>query len=125
MQEKNILWVGLFAIAIAYLLFISWPNSLFSPDILFLIPLPWRALVIIPVLIACLTVIYGLLVVVGKYKGQKIKLSLIEWITLIVGVFILLVSFMQDALLILPIDVETLVELQIAPSNCSSRFSVW
>ena len=117
MQEKNIWWVGLFAIAKAYLLFIRWPNSLFSPDILFLIPMPWRALAIIPVLIACLTIIYGLLVVVSKYKGQKIKLSMIEWITLIAGVFILLVSFMQDALLILPIDVETLLQLRIAPSN--------
>ena len=93
-------------------LIIGWPNSLFSPDILFLIPLPWWGPVIAPVLIACLMVVGGVLAVISEDKGYAIKLSVVDWITLIVGVLMMLYSFMEDALSIMPADVETLTQLR-------------
>lgn len=97
--------------------FIGWPNSLFSPDILFLIPLPWWGPIIAPVLIACLMVAGGILVVISEDKGRKIRFSVFDWITLIAGVLILLYSFMKDALAIMPADVETLAQLRPTSFN--------
>jgi len=98
-------------------LFIGWPISLFSPDILFLIPLPWWGPVIAPVLIACLMVAGGILAVISEDKGHKIKFSVSDWTTLIAGVLIMLYSFMEDALSILPADVETLTQLRPTSFN--------
>jgi hypothetical protein len=92
--------------------FIGWPNSLFSPDILFLIPLPWWGPVIAPVLIACLMVVGGLLAINAEDNGCKIKFSLTDVLALITGILILLFSFMEDALAIMPARVETLTQLR-------------
>lgn len=96
-------------------LFIGWPNSLLSPDIMFLIPLPWWGPVVAPVLIACLMVAGGILVVIREEKGYAIKLSVIQCITLVGSVLIMLFSFMKDSLAILPIDIEALAQLR--PTN--------
>ncbi len=98
-------------------LIIGWPNSLFSPDILFLIPLPWWGPVIAPVLVACLMVVGGILAVISEDKGRKIRFSEFEWTTLIVGVLIMLYSFMEDALSIMPADIETLTQLRPTTFN--------
>ena len=98
-------------------LFIGWPISLFSPDILFLIPLPWWGPVIAPVLIACLMVVGGILTVISDDKGRKIRFSAFDWISLIAGLLIILYSFMEDALAIMPADVETLTQLRPTSFN--------
>ena len=98
-------------------LLIGWPNSLFSPDILFLIPLPWWGPVIAPVLIACLMVAGGILTVISEDKGRKIRLSAFDRTTLIAGVLILLYSFMEDALAIMPANMETLARLRPTSFN--------
>ena len=95
----------------------GWPNSLIETDLLFLIPLPWWGPVIAPVLIACLMIIGGVLAVISKDKGHKIRFSAFDWTTLIAGVLILLYSFMEDALAIIPADVETLAQLRPTPFN--------
>lgn len=97
--------------------FIGWPNSLFSSDILFLIPLPWWGPVIAPVLIACLMVVGGVLAVISEDKGRKIKFFISDWITLIAGVLIMLYSFMEDALSIIPTDVDTIAQLRPTSFN--------
>ncbi len=98
-------------------IFIGWPNSLISPDILFLIPLPWWGPIIAPILIACLMVVGGILAVINEDKGYAIKLSLINWITLFGGVLIMLYSFMKDAIAIMPTNVETLAQLRPVTFN--------
>jgi len=97
--------------------FIGWPRSLLAPDILFLIPLPWWGPVIAPVLIACLMVVGGILAIIAEDKGRKIKFSITEGAALISGILILLYSFMQDALSILPADAETLSRLRPSGFN--------
>lgn len=96
-------------------LFIGWPKSLFSPDILFLIPLPWWGPVVAPLLIACLMIAGGVFALIAEDKGLKIQFSITEGAALISGVLILLYSFMEDALWILPADANTLS--QIRPSS--------
>lgn len=97
--------------------FIGWPRSLLAPDILFLIPLPWWGPVIAPVLIACLMVVGGILAIIAEDKGRKIKFFITEGAALISGVLILLYSFMQDAISILPADAETLSRLRPSDFN--------
>jgi hypothetical protein len=92
--------------------FIGWPNSLFSPDILFLIPLPWWGPVIAPILIACLMIVGGIFTITNEGKGIKIKFSMFELITIVVGSLMMLYSFMQDSLAIMPVNAETLAQLR-------------
>ena len=73
--------------------------------------------VIAPVLIACLMVVGGILALISKDKGHEIRLSMFEWTALFAGVLILLYSFMEDALSIIPADVETLAQLRPTPFN--------
>jgi len=98
-------------------LFIGWPNSLIETDFLFLIPLPWWGPVIAAVVIACLMVVGGILAVISEDKGRKIRFSAFDWTTLIAGVLILLYSFTEDALAIMPADVETLAQLRPTSFN--------
>ena len=98
-------------------LFIGWPNSLFSPDLLFLIPLPWWGPVIAPMLIACLMVAGGILAVISEDKGRKVRFLALVGTILTAGVFMLLYSFMEDALSVMPADLETLAQLRPTPFN--------
>jgi hypothetical protein len=94
--------------------FIDWPASLLTPDILFLIPLPWWGPVISPVLIALLMVVGGALAVYGDSKGYEVRIAWREWLGLAGGVLLMLYAFMEDAIAILPADAETLS--QVTPS---------
>lgn len=75
--------------------FIHWPESLFTWDILFLIPVPWVGPVIAPVIIAATmilfacTIIYFNSYVPVRLKGRE---SLILWI----GAIMTIVSFTHD-----------------------------
>ena len=98
-------------------LFINWPESLLATDILFLIPLPWWGPVLGPVLIAALMVIGGSLAVIADDHGNTLRLSVFEGITLLIGILVMLYSFMKDALIALPADPDTLSQLR--PSTFS------
>jgi len=97
--------------------FIGWPNSLFETDLLFLIPLPWWGPIIAPVLIACLMVVGGILAVISDDEGRTIRFSVFGWTALTAGVLILLYSFMEDALAIMPAEIETLAQLRPTSFN--------
>ena len=86
---------------IAYYVFlkilIGWPESLFTADILFLLPSIWTGPVIAPV-INSLTMI---LVAVVILKGHSLSKPLIHlskdiWLLLIAGSLIVLVAYMKD-----------------------------
>ncbi len=53
-------------------IFVGWPQSLFTWDILFLIPVPWVGPVITPVIIAITMILYGLSVVYYSSRGKKV-----------------------------------------------------
>lgn len=93
-------------------IFIGWPRNLFEPDLLFLIPLPWWGPVLSPVLIAGLMVAGGIVVIVRNDQGNKVSYPATFWISLVAGVFIMLYSFMEDALKLLPADAAALSSLR-------------
>ena len=97
--------------------FIGWPQTLLDPDLLFLIPLPWWGPALAPMLIAALMSAGGTLVVIGADRGQVIRLSPANWVTLTVGILAMLYAFMADALAILPANFRTLSQLRSTSFN--------
>lgn len=94
---------------------LGWPQSLFDPDLLFLIPLPWWGPVLSPVLIALLMVAGGVVAVIKDHQAIELHPRGYEWLCLILGVLIMLYAFMADALRALPADAATLSLLRPSP----------
>lgn len=92
--------------------FIGWPQTVFDPDLLFLLPLPWWGPVLAPVLIALLMVIVGALAVIKDEHGLRLLPSFMDWATLAGGILTVLYTFMADALAALPADTQTLSQLR-------------
>lgn len=98
-------------------IFIGWPRSALDPDLLFLIPLPWWGPVLSPVLIAILMTLGGALAVIAEERAHTIHLRAPDWVMLVLGILIMLYTFMADALAALPADVQTLSLLRPACFN--------
>jgi hypothetical protein len=77
-------------------IFLNWPESLLTPDILFLIPVPWVGPVIAPC-IASLTMI-ALTLMVVYYEEKKVNTAIrrLEWSLLIAGSLLMIGSFTRD-----------------------------
>jgi hypothetical protein len=73
-------------------LMIHWPQSLFTWDILFLIPLPWVGPVIAPVIVAATMVVCGLISL--RFGGLPARP--LEWMAMIAGGLIVILSFVWD-----------------------------
>lgn len=74
---------------------LSWPESLLTWDILFLIPVPWTGPVIAPV-INSLTMILLALIILNASEKQKVIIRPTEWTLLIIGTFIIIFSYTLD-----------------------------
>ena len=76
--------------------FEAWPESLFTADLLFLIPAPWAGPVLSPVLVSIGLVVSGALVLHGLDHGKGGPLGR-SWIPTLVGWLIILGAFLQHA----------------------------
>jgi len=92
--------------------FLGWPESILSSDILFLIPLPWWGPVLSPVLIALLCMAGGALAVRADDRGMALRPRFPEWLAAGAGAAGVLYTFMADAIAALPADAETLNRLR-------------
>ena len=77
-------------------LLLNWPESLFTWDILFLIPLPWVGPVIAPVIISLSMILLALMLVFHNEKNPLLKFNFQEWLLLISGSLIVIISFILD-----------------------------
>lgn len=76
--------------------FLDWPESLMTWDILFLLPVPWVGPVITPCIIAVTMIFYALTVI--KYTGKNIAVSMKakeRWL-LWLGALVVIISFTMD-----------------------------
>ena len=73
-------------------LMIHWPRSLFTWDILFLIPLPWVGPVIAPVIVALTLVVCGL----ASFRMGGLPARRLEWMAMIAGGLVVILSFVWD-----------------------------
>lgn len=76
--------------------FLNWPKSLATWDLLFLLPVPWVAPVMAPVIISIGLIISGLIALGFEDKGQPLLMPWRDWILIALGGFIVIVSFCWD-----------------------------
>jgi len=76
--------------------FIGWPESLFTWDILFLIPVPWVGPVLAPCLVSLTMVVLTIAVINFQEKNYDAHLKAKEWLLLITGSLVIIFSFIQD-----------------------------
>ena len=74
-------------------LFLGWPTSLLTWDVLFLIPVPWLGPVIYPVIVAVLLVVAFLVHDRLLATGRGLRLGVGEWAVASSGALIVVVSF--------------------------------
>ncbi len=75
---------------------LGWPSSLFTWDILFLIPVPWVGPVWSPCLIALLMIIGSVHVIIETNRSSNFSISRKNWFLVWAGCSICLVTFMWD-----------------------------
>jgi hypothetical protein len=79
-------------------LFIGWPESLFTWDILFLIPFPWVGPVITPCIVSLTMLLLALSIIRFQHSGIDTRLKVKEWILFSAGSFVIVLSFVWDFL---------------------------
>jgi len=77
-------------------LFLDWPATLTEWDVLFLLPVPWIGPVLAPFLISFLLIGAGLMILRCEGRNLPFALPTDAWILALVGVAIMLFTFMAD-----------------------------
>jgi len=77
-------------------IFLHWPASFLTWDILFLIPLYWVGPVIAPVIVSVTMVASAITMILMDNRKPMVKIRWMEWVLLITGSFILILSFTWD-----------------------------
>jgi hypothetical protein len=77
---------------------LDWPESFFTWDILFLIPVPWVGPVIAPCIVSFSMIILTMVIIIAAEKEQHVRVNLSQWLLLISGAFIIILSFIWDYL---------------------------
>jgi hypothetical protein len=77
--------------------FTGWPPSLSTPDLLFLIPLPWVGPVWSPVVVSVALVVFGLAAARAVRSGRPPILARWHWLAGIAGGALVILSFTIDS----------------------------
>ena len=77
-------------------MFHGWPRSFLDWDLLFLIPVPWMAPVLAPVLVSCGLIFSGYWLLIREQQKKRIIVSLSDWIIEAVATVLILYSFTNN-----------------------------
>lgn len=77
---------------------LDWPDSLFTWDILFLIPVPWVGPVIAPCIVSLTMIVLTLIIIFAAEKENHVRINLTQWLLLITGGVVLIITFVGDYL---------------------------
>ena len=78
--------------------FLGWPGSLLTWDVLFLIPTTWTGPVLGPLINATSMIVLALIILRNTHHQVKANFTVPEWILLISGSLIIIASYMEDYL---------------------------
>jgi hypothetical protein len=81
--------------------FLNWPASFLTWDLLFLIPVPWAGPVLAPVIVSISLIGGGLIILHIEDSGFRFQLKKWEWLLFLMTPFLIFVSFVLDAPLVL------------------------
>lgn len=73
-----------------------WPESIFTWDVLFLIPFPWLGPVIAPIINSLTMIILAFFIIHYQKTDKNLKIIKREWILLIIGSFFILYTYLYD-----------------------------
>lgn len=76
--------------------FIDWPESFFTLDILFLIPITWIGPVLAPVVCSLTMILLSLILLEIDKQNNKFHLQKTDWILLISGSVVIIFTFIKD-----------------------------
>jgi len=76
--------------------FINWPASFLKDDLLFLIPVPWISPVLAPIIISIIFIVMSIILLTFQLKERRIKSGLLVYVSIVLGVMLILFSFMWD-----------------------------
>lgn len=98
-------WAAAFAIAfgtwdITFYIFLKlllgWPASVFTWDILFLVPVPWVGPVLAPVLVSATMIVLGVSHLRRGAHGRVVHIGPAHWAWMIAGAVVVVYSFAMD-----------------------------
>lgn len=82
-------------------LLLNWPDSFFTWDILFLIPVSWIGPVLAPVILSCTMILLAWSIMYFTDKLVEVRIHFTEWLLFAVGSVIVIISFTYDFLFFL------------------------
>jgi hypothetical protein len=85
---------------------LNWPSSFFTWDLLFLIPFPWIAPVLAPVISSLTMILLALCIINLQDNNRKIKINFKEVALLILGILFILYTFLIDYFKVLGKGIE-------------------
>ncbi len=77
-------------------LLIGWPASVWTWDVLFLIPVPWAAPVLAPALVAATMILAGSIAIAEEAAGRPFRVSRWDWLAIVAGGLVLIAAFCWD-----------------------------
>ncbi len=78
-------------------IFIGWPTSLGTTDLLFLLPVPWVGPVSAPMIVSLALICFGVAAAMKINRGEPVYLKLKDWLILAAGGVLVVLSFTLDA----------------------------
>jgi len=99
--EKFVFFIFCFAIwDIFYYVFLkiilNWPESFFTWDILFMVPVTWVGPVLAPVINSMTMIILAVCIIFFIEKNAKVRVCILSWTLLIAGSLIIIFSYTQE-----------------------------
>ena len=76
--------------------FLGWPPSLFTMDVLFLIPVPWTGPVLAPVIVSVGLIVGSLMLLDRQQRDHRLHAPRRLWYLAVTGGALVLLSFMLD-----------------------------
>ncbi|MGQ9574048.1 MAG: hypothetical protein ACUVUC_01895 [Thermoguttaceae bacterium] len=77
-------------------LLIDWPASLWTWDILFLLPVPWVGPVAAPVIVSVSMIAVGVLILYREAIGKPIAFRWFDWVAILAGGLLIVAAFCWD-----------------------------
>ncbi|MDP4277897.1 MAG: hypothetical protein Q8914_09740 [Bacteroidota bacterium] len=77
-------------------IFLDWPSSLLTWDLLFLIPVPWVGPVLAPVICSLTMIVLSFWMIYLTEKDYVVKIKAFEWVLGLFGAAVILFTFIKD-----------------------------
>lgn len=77
-------------------IFLDWPASFMTWDVLFLIPVPWISPVLAPLICSVTMIFFAMSIIYLKETVSSFKIKLSEWAMILLGATIIFCSFILD-----------------------------